>query len=198
MKNHPALILLPLASFVLASCASLADNPILIASAYHPSNWVARAILVASIKKKQEEEMLRKPNLEYAKPKILKPKIKATDLINLAKEAEKRNDANTAIKCWYIAGALNFNYGFYNAAKLFEEKKDIIRAAASYAIAGENGIEYARQKAQEMRQKLTVKDAEEIDKELSKRKKAVSEMRALLENNNIGIDALKKGLSINY
>lgn len=198
MKSHPALILLPLASFALASCASLADNPILIASAYHPGNWVARAILVASIKKKQEEEMLRKPNLEYAKPKILKPKIKATDLINLAKEAEKRNDANTAIKCWYIAGVLNFNYGFYNAAKLFEERNDIIRAAASYAIAGENGIEYAQQKAQDIRQKSTKKDQEEIDKELSKRKKIIEEIRANLENNHIDIDMIKKELKISY
>lgn len=198
MKKYPIHILLILATFTLTSCASLADNPILIASAYVPNNWIARAILVASIEKKHKEEMAQRQKFQQANSKSLKPKVKATDLINLAKEAEKRNDINNAIICWNVAGALNFNYGFYNAAKLFEDNNLMIFAAASYAMAGENGIEYAQQKAQDIRQKSTKKDQEEIDKELSKRKKIIEEIRANLENNHIDIDMIKKELKISY
>lgn len=134
MKKISKIVLFTVSAFSIG-CANLADNPILLASAAHPNNWIARALVISSAQKKAAQD--NEIQLLYKKNTDLLTKEEA---IRLAEFAEDGNYHDVALKYWIIAGIKGEPNGFFYAGEINEDSSRIEPAYTCYLLAGYCGI----------------------------------------------------------
>lgn len=166
-KRNLATILLIANSLILSACSSLADNPILAASAASPNNWIARAIYLASVqaKTREESEAIKSANSNNVFFKKSIDELSMSESVELAKLAESKRLKDIAAIYWFISGCKGYPDGYLKTAIYAEKSGRSEVAYECYLLAHMCGVKGANECAQKLEYKFSERTLSELKKD---------------------------------
>lgn len=166
-KRNLTTILLIANSLILSACSSLADNPILAASAASPNNWIARAIYLASVqaKTREESEAIKSANSNNVFFKKSIDELSMSESVELAKLAESKRLKDIAAIYWFISGCKGYPDGYLKTAIYAEKSGRSEVAYECYLLAHMCGVKGANECAQKLEYKFSERTLSELKKD---------------------------------